>query len=172
MFDRRDWSGAKAEGAVAVSYPASFPRRFTRAERARRDRIQARVLARLAQLRLMPSAPRDETFVVHRTHADPRCPDLSLAANDRAPGSVWGDARAVSYAADAMGRVTSLTAFLSQGSSRSRAGGPENLAKTSVPALLLTCTADRSTFPSMRAAWLATGGARIRNVDIVFAEAL
>jgi hypothetical protein len=66
-----------------------------------------------------------------------------------------------------MGRVTSLTAFLSQWSSRSRAGGPENLARTSVPALLLTYTADQSTFPSTRAAWLAAGGDRIRNVDIV-----
>ena len=90
----------------------------------------------------------------------------------RAPGSVWGDARAVNYAADAMARITSLTAFLSQWSSRSRAGGPENLATTSVPALLLTCTADQSTFPSTRATWLVAGGACIRNVDIVFAEAL
>ena len=66
-----------------------------------------------------------------------------------------------------MGRTTSLTAFLSQWSSRSRAGGPENLARTSVPALLLTYTADQSTFPSTRDAWLAAGGDRIRNVDIV-----
>jgi hypothetical protein len=41
-----------------------------------------------------------------------------------------------------MGRTTSLTAFLSQWSSASRANGPENLARTSVPALLLTYTAD------------------------------
>ena len=66
-----------------------------------------------------------------------------------------------------MGRTTSLTAFLSQWSSASRAGGPENLAKTSVPALLLTYTADQSTFPSTREAWLRAGGQRIRNVDIV-----
>ena len=66
-----------------------------------------------------------------------------------------------------MGRTTSLTAFLSQWSSASRAGGPENLARTSVPALLLTYTADQSTFPSTRDAWLAAGGERIRNVDIV-----
>ena len=66
-----------------------------------------------------------------------------------------------------MGRTTSLTAFLSQWSSASRAGGPENLARTSVPALLLTYTADQSTFPSTRDAWLAAGADRIRNVDIV-----
>ena len=65
-----------------------------------------------------------------------------------------------------MGRVTSLTAFLSQWSSRSRADGPANLARTSVPVLLCTYTADQSTFPSTRDAWMAAGGSRIRNVDI------
>jgi hypothetical protein len=72
----------------------------------------------------------------------------------------------VNRAANAMGRYSSLTAFLSQWSSRSRADGPTNLARTSVPALLLTYTADQSTFPSTRDAWLSAGADRIRNVDI------
>ena len=75
-------------------------------------------------------------------------------------------ARSVNYAANSMGRYTSLTAFLSQWSSRSRADGPANLAKTSVPVLLFTYTGDQSTFPSTRDAWMQAGGARIRNVDI------
>jgi pimeloyl-ACP methyl ester carboxylesterase len=162
MYERANWS---APGAPAFS--PTFLARFMAAQRERRDRIERRAVARLAELRASPGAVRDEAFIVHRTHADPRCLDLSLDANDRAPGSVWGDARAVNYAANAMGRVTSLTAFLSQWSSRSRAGGPENLARTSVPALLLTYSADQSTFPSTRDAWLAAGGDRIRNVDIV-----
>ena len=155
-----------ARPAPTPVYEPAFLARFLAAQRARRDRIEARVVERLAQLRATPGAPADETFVVHRTHADPRFVDLSLDANDRAPGSVWGDARAVNYAANAMGRTTSLAAFLSQWSSQSRAGGPENLARTSVPALLLTYTADQSTFPSTRDAWLAAGAGRIRNVDI------
>jgi len=163
MYDRANWH---EDASGAPTYSAEFLRRFLGAQRARRDRIEARVLERLAGLRSKPEAPRDETFIVHRTHADPRCLDLSLDANDRIRGSVWGDARAVNYAANAMGRITSLTAFLSQWSSRSRAGGPENLAKTSVPALLLTYTADQSTFASTRETWLAAGGRRIRNVDI------
>jgi hypothetical protein len=73
----------------------------------------------------------------------------------------------VNYAASQMGRITSLTAFLSQWSSRSRADGPSNLAKTSVPVLLCTYTADQSTFPSTQRAWRAAAGARLRNVDIV-----
>jgi dienelactone hydrolase len=84
---------------------------------------------------------------------------------------VWGKgaagARAVNYAASQMGRVTSLTAYLSQWSPRSRADGPTNLARTTVPVLLHTHTADQSTFPSTRDAWLAAGGARIRNIDLV-----
>ncbi|MDQ6640021.1 MAG: alpha/beta hydrolase, partial [Pseudomonadota bacterium] len=144
--------------------------RFEAAQRARRDRIEARVRARLAALRSLSGAPRDEVFVVYRTHADPRCLDLGLDANDRRAGSVWGGARAVNYSANAMGRTTSLTAFLSQWSSASRAGGPENLAKTSVPVLLLTYSADQSTFPSTCRAWLAAGADRIRNVDVVGAD--
>ena len=163
MYDAANWAGA---AGTAPSFRPEFLARFIGAQKARRDRIEARVRARLAALRAIAGGPRDEVFVMYRTHADPRCLDLSLDANDRAPGSVWGDARAVNFSANAMGRTTSLTAFLSQWSSASRAGGPENLARTSVPSLLLTYTADQSTFPSTREAWLAAGGDRIRNVDI------
>ncbi|MDQ2928205.1 MAG: alpha/beta hydrolase, partial [Pseudomonadota bacterium] len=165
-LDMYDAANGLAGDGNSASYRPGFLARFIGAQRARRDRIEARVRDRLATLRSTRGAPRDEAFIVYRTHADPRCLDLSLDANDRQPGSVWGDARAVNSSANAMGRTTSLTAFLSQWSSASRAGGPENLVKTSVPALLLTYTADQSTFPSTRAAWLAAGGARIRNVDI------
>jgi len=164
MYDAAN--GIDAAGTSA-SYGPEFLARFLAAQRARRDRIEARVRARLAELRSTPRAPRDEAFIVYRTHADPRCLDLALDANERRPGSVWGDARSVNDSANAMGRTTSLTAFLSQWSSASRAGGPENLARTTVPTLLLTYTADQSTFPSTRDAWLVAGGDRIRNVDIV-----
>jgi pimeloyl-ACP methyl ester carboxylesterase len=164
MYDPVHW----ADGAAAAPrYRPEFLARFHAAQRARRDRIEARVCERLAALRRTPGAPRDEAFIVHRTHADPRCLDLTLDPNDRRPGSVWGDARSVNYSANAMGRTTSLTAFLSQWSSASRAGGPENLARTSLPVLLLTYTADQSTFPSTRDAWLAAAPGRIANVDIV-----
>ena len=147
-------------------YAPAFLERFRAAQQQRRDRIEAWTWRRLRELRDTPGAPRDQAFVIHRTHADPRCVDLALDPNDRAAGSLWGDARSVNYAANALGRYTSLTAFLSQWSSASRADGPSNLARTSVPALLLTYTADQSTFPSTRDAWLAAGAERIRNVDI------
>jgi len=164
MYDPAHW----VDGPTAPPrFEAAFLARFMAAQRARRDRIEARVRERLAALRATSGGPRDEAFIVYRTHADPRCVDLSIDANDRAPGSVWGDARQVNYSANAMGRTTSLTAFLSQWSSRSQADGPSNLARTTCPKLLLTYTGDQSTFPSTRDAWLAAGGARIRNIDIV-----
>lgn len=151
-------------------YGHAFLERFRNAQQARYERIDQWVGERLHRLRGEPGNPRDEVFVVYRTHADPRFLDLSLDANDRAVGSVWGagaaGARAVNYAASQMGRITSLTAWLSQWSPRSRADGPANLARTSVPALLCTYTADPSTFPSTRAAWMAAGAGRLRNVDI------
>jgi pimeloyl-ACP methyl ester carboxylesterase len=150
----------------SVPYSADFLSRFKDAQRARRDRIERWALARLRLLRSTKGSPRDQTFLMYRTHADPRCVDLSLDPNDRLPGSVWGEARSVNYSANAMGRTTSLTAFLSQWSSRSQADGPTNLARTSTPALLLTYTADQSTFPSTRDAWLRAGASRIRNVNI------
>ena len=153
-------------------YSHAFVERFRNAQQARYERLDQRVGERLDLLRRQtaPGSPRDEVFVVHRTHADPRFLDLDLDANERAVGSVWGagaaGARAVNYAASQMGRVTSLTAWLSQWSPRSRADGLANLARTTVPTLLCTYTADQSTFPSTRAAWLAAGGDRIRNIDI------
>jgi pimeloyl-ACP methyl ester carboxylesterase len=172
VLDERDPLGVDPELDMfdprhPVPYTPEFLARFRQGQVARRDRIEAWVLQRLALLRSTPGAPRDQTFIMHRTHADPRCVDLTLDANDRKPGSVWGsDARAVNYSANAMARVTSLTAFLSQWSSRSRADGPTNLARTSVPALHLAHTADQSTFPSTRDAWQRAGGDRIRNVDL------
>jgi len=153
-------------------YSHAFVERFRNAQQARYQRLDQWVGERLDLLRRQtaPGSPRDEVFVVHRTHADPRFLDLDLDANERAVGSVWGagaaGARAVNYAASQMGRVTSLTAWLSQWSPRSRADGLANLARTTVPTLLCTYTADQSTFPSTRAAWLAAGGDRIRNIDI------
>ncbi|HVE54983.1 MAG TPA: alpha/beta hydrolase [Ramlibacter sp.] len=153
-------------------YGADFLARFRAAQQQRYERVDQWVGERLRRLRSEPApgSPRDEVFVVHRTHADPRFLDLSLDANDRAVGSVWGSgaagARAVNYAASQMGRITSLTAWLSQWSPRSRADGPANLARTSVPVLLCTYTGDQSTFPSTRDAWARAASDRIRHIDI------
>jgi hypothetical protein len=158
-------------------FSGDFLQRFRQAQAARLARIETWVDQRLQLLRsqTVPGHARDETFLIYRTHADPRFLNLGMDRNDRTVGSVWGEgaagARAVNYAASQMGRITSLTAFLSQWSSRSRADGPTNLARSRAPVLLCTYTADHSTFPSTRDAWIAAagglGGGRIQAVDIV-----
>ena len=156
-----------ADPELDVYNPANGPpfapewvARFRAAQRARRDRIEGWAWRRLRQLRATPGAPSDTAFVIHRTQADPRLLDLTLDPNDRPAGSIWGPARDVNYAANAMGRFTTLTAFLSQWASCSQADGPTNLAKTSVPVLLFEHTADGSTFPSTRDLWMAAAEGR------------
>jgi len=154
---------------VQPPYDAAFLQRFASAQAARLARIEAWVDQRLVTLRAAYGAgspAADQVFTVHRTHADPRCLDLSLDANDRALGSVWGDPKTVNASAYAMGRISSLTGFLSQWSSRSLADGPRNLAACTHPVLLLNYTADQSTFPSTRDAWLAAAPGRVTSVDI------
>jgi len=154
-------------GSEPVPFSAEHVARFRAAQLARRDRIEAWVWARLRMLRATPGAPSDQTFLVYRTHSDPRFLDLSLDANDRPVGSIWGDARTVNYAANAMGRFNTLRSWLSQWSSGSQADGPACLARTSVPVLLMTHTADGSTFPSTAALWRDAGGGRLVEQPIV-----
>ncbi len=153
-------------GHEGAPFSADFVARFRAAQRARRDRIEAWVWRRLRMLRATPGAPADQTFLVHRTHSDPRFLDLTLDANDRPVGSIWGDARTVNYAANAMGRFNTLRSWLSQWSSASQADGPACLARTSVPVLLMTHTADGSTFPSTAALWREAAGPRLAEVTV------
>ena len=148
-------------------YSRDWLARFRTAQAARRDRIEAWVWARLRALRAQREHARDQAFLIHRTHADPRFLDLTLDANDRPRGSIWGDPREVNYAANAMGRYTTLTAFLSQWSSCTQADGPTNLARTSVPVLFLEYSADASTFPSTAQLWLDAAGTRAEAHRIV-----
>ncbi|PVY68259.1 alpha/beta hydrolase family protein [Pusillimonas noertemannii] len=154
-----------AEGAGATFTP-EYVTEFRKAQLRRRDRIQDWVLYRLRLLRANPDGPQDQTFLVYRTHADPRFIDLSVDANDRALGSIWGDAKTVNYAANAMGRFNTLRSWLSQWSSLSQADGPDNLARTSVPTLLMVHTADASTFPSTAQEWQAAGENRLTSIKV------
>jgi hypothetical protein len=122
-------------------------------QRRRRDAITDRAQRRLAALRSRPGYPTDEPFIVHRTYADPRLVDRTLDANDRASGGTRGDPRSVNYGPNGLARYNTLTSWLSQWSTEFRAGGPDNLARTTVPVLQVEYTADQSTFPSDAAAW-------------------
>jgi pimeloyl-ACP methyl ester carboxylesterase len=139
-----------------------FMQTYRAAQKARNARIEAWARAKLRQLRSRLDGVQDMAFVIHRTLADPRCLDPSIDANDRAPNStIWGPPRLQNYAANSMGRYTSLTGYLSQWSASSRGDGPANLARTTVPALLLEHTADASVFPSDIAEWAANARGRV-----------
>lgn len=128
----------------------------------RLDRIESWARAKLRELRSAGNGLEDMAFVVHRTLADPRCLDGSLDPNDRPVGTtVWGPPRVQNFAANSMGRFTTLTAFLSQWARSSRGDGPGCLARTSVPVMLAEHTADSSTFPSDHAEWAKAAGARL-----------
>jgi pimeloyl-ACP methyl ester carboxylesterase len=144
-------------------YSAEFMTRFRAAQLARVTRLEAWCRARLRQLRAIPEGPRDMAYVVHRTLADPRTMDPSIDPNDRTPGTtVWGPPKQQNYAANSMGRYTSLTAFLSQWAPCSQGDGPENLARTSVPVLLMEHTGDSSLFPSDNEEWASAAAGRVR----------
>lgn len=148
----RDPSLDMYDRANGPPYSPAFLDRYRAAQHARRDRLETAVQARLGQLRARGSAV-DEAFVVHRTFADPRFMDLGLDANDRRTGGIWGNAREVNYSANAIGRYTTLTAFLSQWASCSNADGPTNIARTSVPVQYIELGGDAATFPSTTRIW-------------------
>jgi pimeloyl-ACP methyl ester carboxylesterase len=143
-------------------YSPEWLTRYRAAQLARRDKLDAWVIARLRYLRAIPGGPRDQAFIIYRTCADPRQLDLTLDPNDRAPGSIWGDSKAVNYAVNSVGRYTSLTAYLSQWSALSQADGPDNLAKTKVPVLLLEYSADASVLPSVNDLWARSAGGPVQ----------
>ncbi len=158
------------DGGHAAPYAAEFVALYRRRQKERRDRIEAWVWERLGQLKKLPAGPRDHAFIIHRTHADLRFLDLTLEPNGRSLGGIWTDPRSFNYAPNAIGRFSSLRSFLSQWSSRSRAEGPVNLARTSVEVLHFYHAADASTFDSTKAAWLGAAPGRIENVDLAGAS--
>jgi hypothetical protein len=135
-------------------FSSEFLQRVADAQLARANRITLYAKRRLEFLRSVRNAPRDEAFLVYRTYADPRFLDLSVDSNDRSAGGNRGDdPRAMNYGANCLGRYTSLTSWLSQWSTESRADGPSNIALTTVPVLQFEFTADGSVFPSAIREW-------------------
>jgi len=138
-----------------------FIARIRAAQHSRSERITKSARSRLRYIRALPGGPSDEAFVVYRTMADPRFLDLTLDANDRPPGTIWGDPKAINYGANNVGRYTTLTSWLSQWSLASRADGPACIARTTVQVLNLEYSADAAAFPSDIRMWSdAIGGGR------------
>lgn len=154
-------------------YSPDFVARYRAAQHERVKRISDRAIERLRYLRSLPEPIHDEAFIVYRTYADPRYLDLSLDANQRVAGGIRSHShkmgpKAVNYSTNSLARFTTCTAWLSQWSfDHSRADGPQNLARTSVPIVLLEHTADASVYPSHMEEWRQAGGERLVSHDIV-----
>lgn len=142
-------------------FSGEFVKGIEEHQRARNQRITDYAKRRLQELQSAGGDAIDEAFVIYRTAADPRFVDLSLDANDRAPGTIWGVASLINAAANGTGRFTTCTSFLSQWSlEATRADGPQNLASTSVPVMIMEYTADAAVFPSDTAAWRVSSEGR------------
>jgi pimeloyl-ACP methyl ester carboxylesterase len=150
------------DGRNGPPYDTDWLEKYRAAQLARNERLTDWVLRRLAEIEGTPAT--DQAFIVHRTMADPRFLDLSLDPNDRETGTIWGDPKPINYAANNIGRFTTLRSFLSQWSKRlSRADGPKCLANTSVPVLNVDYTADKCVFPSDIEKWSRAAKGRCRD---------
>jgi hypothetical protein len=144
-------------------YDRAWIARYREAQVARNNRITDWALARIRALEMNPDPemPKDAPFLVYRTSADPRFLDLTLDPSDRKQGTTRGSAKATNYGAANLGRMCTLRSWLSQWSIRlSRADGPKCLARTSVPVLAVTHTADTVVFPSQVGLWAEAAGSR------------
>ncbi|MBX9897615.1 MAG: alpha/beta hydrolase [Qipengyuania sp.] len=113
-------------------------------QKARVQRIEDFVVAELK--RLTGLGIRDRAFITHRTVADPRFLDLTIDPDDRAVGTIWGDARAANEAPGPMGRMSTLRSWLSTWSpTHSNGDSLKNLPHVSVPIGMMPMTADQGT---------------------------
>lgn len=129
---------------------AAFVERFRAAQVARMRRITASVKQHLDDLRRKGRDNEERAFVVHGTMADPRWIDPAVDPNDRKPGWCYlGDPKVVNMSPIGLARYASLRSWLSQWSLDDAQGdGPDNLAKTSVPTIVINNSADDACTPS------------------------
>lgn len=131
-------------------YPEEFVERYRDAQVARNRRITGWAWSRLDELGSGDTEARDQAFVVHRTAADLRFLDMDLDGSDRRPGTYWGpDVRAANFMPNGLARYSSLRSWLSQwGYDTTNAGAEENVARVTVPLLVVQGTADQGVFDS------------------------
>ncbi|MQP33287.1 alpha/beta hydrolase [Rhodococcus erythropolis] len=142
------------------SYSAEFVLRYRKAQRERIKRIdefarryaaeaqRARDLGSDAAHRRQALAPR--LLIVYRTDADLRCTDLSLDANDRAYGSLFGRRPDLTnYGLNGFGRITTPDAWLSTWSGlTSNANFVRCAPRIQAPSLFIELTGDQACTPT------------------------
>lgn len=131
-------------------FDEAFVARFRAAQIARNRGITARVRATLDGLRAAGQPNQERAFVVQGTMCDVRWLDPAQDPSDRPAGICYmGDPRLVNDGPTGLARFTTLRSWLSQWSlDETRAGGIDNAARVTCPALVLDNTADLACTPS------------------------
>jgi hypothetical protein len=173
-LDPYDPANGFAPPGETSSYSAEFVDRYRRAQRARIARIDAFARERAgeasaARRRFKASSdPRDQRaalaprlVTVYRTDADLRSVDLSLDANDRPYGSLFGRRPDLTnYGLVGFGRLSTPDAWLSTWSvNHTHADFLRCSPGVSAPTLLVELTGDQACFPSDIQAMAAALGA-------------
>jgi pimeloyl-ACP methyl ester carboxylesterase len=129
-------------------FAEEFIVRYRSAQRARNQRITDWAKAELA--RLNAAGIPDRIFPLFRTWADLRFIDPAIEPTDRpCPGCYAGPPHIANRSPFGIGRANTLRAWLSMWSlETSKCQGPPQLAKLTVPALVVQSMADRGVFPS------------------------
>jgi alpha-beta hydrolase superfamily lysophospholipase len=127
-------------------YSEEFVRRYKAAQIDRNERITAWARMRLEELAELGYD--DEAFVIHRTTAALEFLDPAVDPSDRPLGWYGGEnVQWFNRAAIGLGRFATLRSWLSQfGLSSTNALAEPNLARTSVPVLVVQGTADQGVF--------------------------
>jgi dienelactone hydrolase len=129
---------------VRPPYPKDWLAAYRAAQRARAQRITARVQETLDMLRRRGGNELERGFITHRTMAEPRFLDGSIEPNDRPIGQCYlGVPETVNTGPVGLARFSMLRSWLSQWSlEHSRADGETCARGVTVPLLAIEHTAD------------------------------
>lgn len=164
MYDERNGYRRPPQ---ASRYTPEFVARYRAAQLERAKRLDAKAYALIARQReaaarvraagfaQLPAAGQagirrraacEEYMVIYRTGADPKMADVSIDPSDRPVGFfAWTDPEEGNYAGGGLSRVMTARGYLSTWSGpSSRMVTDENLARITVPTLVMGATADNS----------------------------
>ena len=129
-------------------YSGEFVAMYRAAQKARNDRITARVVDELKSL--SDHGRRDRPFLLFRTWADLRLMDPQLDPSDRPVGQCYaGDPHKANYSPFGIGLTNTLRTWLSMWSLEyAQCRAELHLPRIKVPALVLQSLADTGVFPS------------------------